>query len=133
MIELSPTDKFLISLTLSDGETDKGVVALIFNDQGQLLTTPDPIILTHIQNGLYMNASTTLTMPVGAYVVQAFVYTDTTLATLDSEYGVSEERYMVNEGAQEHNDLQESLTNIYEAIQLLKQADLELQFSEYSN
>ena len=127
MITLSPTDKFIVSLTLPDGETNKGVKAFIFNESGNDIT-PAPIILTHISNGLYMNADTTLTMPVGSYIVQAVVYSDDTYATLDDDYGTAHEEYVVS--ASDHTSIADSITAIYEAIQLLKEADLEVQFTD---
>lgn len=129
MKTLEPTDKFIITLTLPGGESNKGVKAFIYDLQGTDIT-PEDIFLTHIANGLYMNFDTTLTMPIGSYVVQAVVYSDNTCTTIDSVYGTAEEDYKVLRSS---DTIEEALSGIYESIRLLKQADLELQFSDLSS
>lgn len=136
MIRLKPTDKFLITLSLPDGETDKGVRAKIFNDVGVDVTPiPGYVLLTHVTGGLYMNAASTLEMPEGHYVVFATVYADTDFEDLDADYGSSEEIYIVaaDLNSQDIIDAVESVSDLADELndtaKMLKQVDFEADFS----
>jgi len=130
MKTFKPTDRFAISLTLPDGETDKGIKAFIYTLDGVNVT---PIIngnqfipLVHVANGLYMNTGTNFTMPVGNYVVQAIVYNNVNYDTLDVDYGATDDDVVVtSEGA----NLEQVILDIRDTLKMLIGTDIEVEFN----
>lgn len=134
MIRLKPDDKFLISLNLPFGESNRFIRCRIWNKDG-IDVTPIPVpVLNHITEGLYMNDQSALVMPEGMYIVRAYPFMDSNFNTPDPEYGIAQETYLIRDEASGNvGDIDAKLAELNETIKTLKMPDIEVEFSVNEN
>lgn len=94
---LTPTDKFIVTHTLTDGEQDQYIRAKIFNKELDDVTPNGTyIILSHVYGGMYAYKHGA-GFPIGKYIVVFEVYSDSGYATYSKKYGISEENIWVSD------------------------------------
>jgi len=92
-----PSEKVVITHTLADGDADKYVSAVIYDQNGTNVTPSGFINLTLLALGTYSNlAASPFYLPEGWYLIKIAVYRDTGYSLLDRKYGTVESDLLVS-------------------------------------
>lgn len=92
---LLPSEKLLITHTITDGEEDLGIRCKIFDKELNDVTPDGYIELTHKFAGMYGYVHDS-GFPVGMYVVVFEIFDDNTYVDISEKYGIIEENIRIS-------------------------------------